>query len=229
MPLGSDHVDAMAVGERPAVYIVSDVRLVRDGLAWQLQCDGRLDIKGAGRPNSATLAALFAAPPAAVVLDLGVTGGLPFARKLHVDLPATCIIGFAVGECDDALAEWARTGICGYVERDGSAADIVATILHALRGELFCSPRFAAQLLAQFAAQSRAQAPAATGAPASLTPREQQILQFIGTGASNKDIARGLGISVATVKNHVHHLFEKLSVRRRSQASALFRGQSPHP
>ena len=212
-----------AVSDRPRVFIISDVRLVRDGLASQLQGDGRLDLRGVGRPDAATLATLVAAPPAAVILDLGVAQGLAFAQSLRAALPATRLVGFAV-DGDAALAEWARTGVCGYVEREGSAADIVAAVLHALCGELYCSPRFAAKLLAQLAAL----APAAICNTAALTPREQQILHYIGHGASNKDIARRLGISVATVKNHVHHLLEKLAVTRRAQASALFQGLQPH-
>ena len=210
-----------AFAERPRVFIISDVRLVRDGLAAQLQNDGRLDLRGAGRPDP--MATLIAVPPAAIILDLGVPEGLAFAERLRSALPATRIIGFAV-DGDGALAAWARTGVCGYVEREGSAADIVATVLHALCGELYCSPRFAARLLAQLAEH----APATSCSAASLTPREQQILHFIGHGATNKEIARRLGISVATVKNHVHHLLEKLSVSRRGQASALFQGLQPH-
>lgn len=212
---------------RPSLFVISDVRLVRDGLVWQLQRDGRLHLLGAGPPTAATLATLAACPPSAIALDLSAGGSLDFAKRLQLEIPEAKLVGFALGECDAQLADWARTGVCGYVEREGTATDIVVTILHALKGELYCSPRFAAQLLAQLAGRSKSAARDRGDIISALTPREAEILHEIRLGASNKEIARQLGISAATVKNHVHHLLEKLAVRRRSQASAMLSGLVP--
>lgn len=211
----------------PGIFIVSDIRLVRDGLAWQLQRDGRLEVLGAGAPGLATLGDLAARPPHAVALDLSGAGSIDFAERLRADLAEVKLVGFALGECEAQIADWARIGVCGYVEREGTATDIAVTVLHALKGELYCSPRFAAQLLAQLAARTQAVVRDRGSIIATLTPREVEILHEIRLGASNKEIARRLGISAATVKNHVHHLLEKLAVRRRSQASAMLSGLTP--
>jgi DNA-binding NarL/FixJ family response regulator len=212
----------------PSIFVVSDVRLIRDGLVWQLQRDGRLTVHGAGAPGPATLAALAARAPSAIALDLSAAGSFDFAGRLQAETPQVKLVGFALGKCDAQLADWARTGVCGYVEREGTAADIVVTVLHALKGELYCSPRFAAQLLAQLAGPLRPAATVRSDAISALTPRETEILREIRLGASNKEIARLLGISAATVKNHVHHVLEKLAVRRRSQASAMLSGLMPN-
>lgn len=211
----------------PGVFVVSDIRLVRDGLVWQLQRDGRLEVLGAGPPGPDTLADLVGQGPQAVILDLSGTGSIDFAAQLRAALAEVKLVGFALGECETELADWARAGVCGYVEREGTAADIAITVLHALKGELYCSPRFAAQLLAQLAVRAQAVVQDRGDIIASLTPREAEILHQIRLGASNKEIARRLGISAATVKNHVHHLLEKLAVRRRSQASAMLSGLIP--
>jgi DNA-binding NarL/FixJ family response regulator len=58
-----------------------------------------------------------------------------------------------------------------------------------------------------------------------LTSREREIVVLIDQGCSNKDIARRLGIEVATVKNHVHNILEKLHARRRSEAAAMVAGR----
>jgi DNA-binding NarL/FixJ family response regulator len=63
----------------------------------------------------------------------------------------------------------------------------------------------------------------ATGESVPLTPREREIMRLIDQGMTNKDIARHLGIGVATAKSHVHHILEKLHVRGRSQAAARLR------
>lgn len=214
----SDGAHGRFAAARPTVYIVSDVRLLRDGLAWQLEKDGRLHVAGSARPDSNGLEIVCAARSDAVLLDLGVTSGLGFVQLLRAAAPEVRIIGYAIGDSGSAIAEWARTGVCGYVEREGEVSDIVSTVFHAMRGELYCSPRFAARLLAQVANQAP---PIADDLLGKLTSRERQILQFLGEGVSNKEIARKLCIAVATVKNHVHNLLEKLSLQRRSQASAL--------
>jgi DNA-binding NarL/FixJ family response regulator len=213
----------------PSIFIVSDIRLVRDGLVWQLKRDGRLTVLGGGSASAATLDRLGSTPANSVALDLSAADGLAFAERLHKTLPDVKVVGFPIGECDPQLAQWARHGICGYVEREGTAEDIVATVLHALKGELYCSPRFAAHLLTELAARAATTAQTSGAVMASLTPREVEILQEIRVGASNKEIARQLGISAATVKNHVHHLLEKLDVRRRAQASAFLSGITPPP
>jgi two-component system nitrate/nitrite response regulator NarL len=104
-------------------------------------------------------------------------------------------------------------------------------VVHAVRGELLCSPKFAAMLLAQLAAVApqTVSGRRITDRAAKLTPREREVLDRIGQGLTNKEIARQLGISSATVKNHVHHLLEKLAVQRRSQALAHIRGSLVMP
>jgi DNA-binding NarL/FixJ family response regulator len=208
----------------PTIFIISDIRLVRDGLSSQLQRDGRLSPTGAGPPDSATIDNLVALAPCSIALDLSFSGALDFAEQLRARFTRVKLIGFAIGECDPQLAAWARTGVCGYVDKEGSAEDIVQTVLHALKGELYCSPRLGAQLVAQLSATIPRPR---VCAKVDLTPREAEILEEIRFGASNKEIARQLGISAATVKNHVHHVLEKLSVNRRGQASALMNGFSP--
>jgi two-component system, NarL family, nitrate/nitrite response regulator NarL len=88
-----------------------------------------------------------------------------------------------------------------------------------------CSPKLAATLLRRVAALAQEQrSPSALD---SLTIRERQIVGLIGDGLSNKEIASGLKIEVATVKNHVHNILEKLNVTRRSEAAALVERKHP--
>lgn len=210
----------------PTIYIVSDVRLYRDGLTWQLHGDKRLKILGSGSPDAASLLQLAALAPDVVAIDVGAAGALAFACQLRDRRVAVKPVAFAVSGQDSHLGDWARVGMRGFVEKEGSTEDIVASVLHAMRGELYCTPRFAALLLNQVVTEDSALVPRRPpGSPhASLTPRELEILHEINQGASNKEIARQLGISSATVKNHVHRVLEKLSVHRRAQATAVLNG-----
>src|SRR5262249_26135221 len=115
----------------------------------------------------------------------------------------------------------AEAGIHGYVTRDGSVNDVVVAIQSAVRGEVACSPRVAALLFQRVATLS--EATHGVQARPMLTRRELEIAGLITEGLSNKEIARSLRISSATVKNHVHNVLEKLQIRRRGEAAARLR------
>ena len=222
---GDDGEDQATGARRPKAYVVSDVLLYREGLSHQCHDNGQLDFIGSGPPTEETLQLLERIPPDAVILDLAMRDSIGFAEQIRDRVPRAKIVAFAVSNLDHRVVACAQAGICGYVPKDGTAVDIVTAVSHAVRDEFHCSPKVAAMLLAQLAAL----APEATAdrprRVPELTPREQQILGQIGQGLSNKEIARLLGISSATVKNHVHHLLDKLSVHRRTQAVAILHGQ----
>jgi DNA-binding NarL/FixJ family response regulator len=208
---------------------LSDVRLYREGLSWNLIREGSLEVVGAADPSDATLACLKALPLDAIVLDISVANSLELARSLRSHLPRTKLVAFAVSDVDGEILAGAMAGISGYVHRNGSVADLVQEVLNAVRGELHCSPRHAALLLEQVASLSRRRADSeqkensAAGMLQSLTRREVQVLDYVERGFSNKEIGRALNISCATVKNHVHHILEKLHVNRRAQVVARIR------
>jgi DNA-binding NarL/FixJ family response regulator len=208
---------------RPRAYVVTDVLLYREGLSAHLQKTKQLEFVGAGPPTETTLITLERLLPEAVILDLAMHEGMGFAKQVRDRIAQTKIVAFAVSEPDKHVIACAKAGICGYVPKDGTVQDIVLAVLHAVKGELLCSPKFAAMLLGQLAALAPESTRSELEHTAKLTSREMEILEQINRGLSNKEIARKLGISSATVKNHVHQLLGKLGVRRRAQALAFLR------
>jgi DNA-binding NarL/FixJ family response regulator len=106
----------------------------------------------------------------------------------------------------------------GFVSRDATLQDLADTLTGVVRDELMCSPVISAKLFRRVAH------PGHVGLEPSFTPltaREREVLALIREGLTNKEIATKLRISEATVKNHVHHLLEKLQVKRRVQAARL--------
>ncbi len=223
--LREDPNDRASGLRQPKVYVVSDVLLYREGLASHLRANDRLAFMGAGPPTEETLRLLERSSPDAAIIDLAMRDSIAFAEQIRDRVRGAKTVAFAVADLDQQVVAYARAGICGYVAKDGTAEDIVTAVLHAVRGELHCTPKFAAMLLAQLAALAPETRIEPRGPASRLTPREQQILDQISQGRSNKEIARLLGISAATVKNHVHHLLEKFSVHRRTQALAVLHGQ----
>lgn len=207
--------------DRPRLFILSDVRLMCEGLA--LALSGQRSVVVVGTSDlSVSPDHISRLRPDVLLLDIG-TGSLGAMLPLRQLLPNLKVVAFAVAEVEDAVIACAEAGLSGYVSRTGSAEDVVAAVHRAVRGELLCSPRTAALLFTRVAALSAQ--PGAAG-DVLLTRREREITGLLEKGLSNKEIARLLHIGSATVKNHVHSILGKLQVRRRGEAAARIRRTS---
>jgi DNA-binding NarL/FixJ family response regulator len=214
---------------RPRIFLLSDVRLYREGLLWGLSRQDAFDVIGADDCSTRTLTYLVELHPEVVILDVGAAEAFATANALSSRLPITKIIAFAVSEVDDVVLACAEAGIAGYVAPNGSASDLISAVEFALRDELYCSPRIAHLLSRRIGALSSRLAGSGSSEPQTLTQRERQILCLVGEGKSNKEIGRALQISNATVKNHVHNILEKLQVQRRGEAAAWLRAAVAPP
>jgi len=205
---------------RASLIIVSDVRIVRDGIAKALGGDGRLQLFGAVAPENAVHVASRLIPDV-VLLDIRTQGALETARTLRGSRHGLEIVAIGVAGSDAMLLACAQAGISGFIAPEASTDAVVAAIESALRGELVCTPRLAGMLLNRIGAL--AAVPAQNWETDQLTPREHGIAVLIGEGLSNKQIAFALGIQNATVKNHVHNILSKMRLSRRSQVSGRLR------
>jgi two-component system nitrate/nitrite response regulator NarL len=215
-----------AIGAAAAnrVFILSDVRLYREGLAWSLSQRPEVELVGAAAPNAGGLAEAVSSAPAAVLLDFAMPEVLCLPKTLNRLIPGVKVIAFAVSEVDDELLACAEAGIAGFVTQNASVDDLVDAIWKALRGEVLCSARMTGLLFQRLAALSEA-----TQVPSDIRPltrRECEIVELINKGMSNKEIARSLRIASATVKNHVHNILGKLQVTCRGEATATLRKSS---
>lgn len=191
------------------VVIVAGSRLYRDGLQ-QLLTSRRQIVVVATAADEQTAAIAVRETSSDVVLFELAVGGAAGARALtKLGIP---VVVLTVPETEQAVIACAEAGVVGFVPREGSVDDVVAAIEIAARGETACTPRTAAILRSRV----RELADARPTAPArALTAREQEIVELIRKGLSNKEIASRLFIEVPTVKNHVHNILEKLQVSRR--------------
>jgi len=202
-----------------SLFILSDVRLLCEGLSSCLARQECLRIAGHGD---------LATPPEQVVdsgaqvllVDIATPQGLQQSAAYRALAPALKVVAIAVAEAEQDILACAEAGVSGFVLREGSISDVVAAVHNAMRDELVCSPKVAAALFGRLALLS---ARTVTRAPAAgvdtLTPREHEIIRFVGEGLSNKEIARALRIRNSTVKNHMHNVLSKLQIRRRGEIS----------
>ena len=211
------------VGALPlCTVIVSDVRLLCEGLTIGLEKTGEVRVIGTAATVEAVSELLTIHASAVVLLDSGMPGALELARDVLQARSNVRIVAVAVSEDGPEIVACAEAGLIGYVPRDGSIADVVNATRNAMINELHCSPKVSAVLFKHLASNSIS-TPTVTSS--NLTAREAQILELIDLGLSNKQIGQRLRIGTATVKNHIHNLLDKLHVKRRAEAAALMRAQ----
>ncbi|MEO8678867.1 MAG: response regulator transcription factor [Vicinamibacterales bacterium] len=199
------------------VLIVASTWLYREGLAQLLAAHDAFTVVGTAADRHQAAVEIRERQPGVVLLDLATPESAAIIRELKALAPEVPIVAIAVPDLEADVLSTIESGVTGYLSRDGSLTELLTVIKSAARGELQCSPRIAGVLLRRIAALAAEhdRAAASTGQHERLTIRERQIVSLIEQNLSNKEIAQHLGIEVATVKNHVHNVLEKLNLRRR--------------
>jgi DNA-binding NarL/FixJ family response regulator len=206
----------------PRVFILSNIRLLREGLVLALSRQSSIEVVGSS--DATALNEVADSCPDVMLLDISSPAILESSAFLRRVMPDVKIVALGVAEVEQVVLACAKAGVSGFVYSQGSANDVAAAVHSAVRGELVCSPRTAGMLLNRI---SSLVGPANDTSDDALTPREREVMTFVNEGLSNKQIATLLGIRDATVKNHVHSILGKLRVRRRGEAAAQLRQHRP--
>lgn len=201
------------------VLIVSGIRLYREGLAEVLARIEPLQVVGQHSDSESTLARVRQGNVDVVILDMSTPESHALARAVRATESALPIVALGISGSETDVMACAEAGVTGYVTRDESLNDLVAAVQSTVRGELLCSPQMAGSLVRRLAVLALNRHP--DGSETALTVRENQIGGLLKQHLSNKEIAGHLGIEVATAKNHVHNLLDKLGVHRRADAARL--------
>ncbi len=200
--------------DRPiAVAIIHGSRVMREGLRETLSRQPGLRVVGAFGSAGEVLAQA-SAEDEILVYDLGTARQEGAARvmELHERLPRTKMLMVNVVDDDQAIIECVRAGASGCILQDASLEELVAGIRSIAQGTPYPSPRVITSLFSYVASL---QAGEDRLPPTPLTKREEQILQLLAEGLSNKEIAQKLFLQPQTVKNYVHLILQKLDLRSR--------------
>ncbi len=212
----------MMTNDEPVrVMVVDDHRLFRRGLVALLALDPGVRVVGeAGDAGEAVLRARELQPQV-ILLDLDLPGasGIQALAGLREASPESRVLMLTVSEDAQDMQAALRAGAQGYLLKTMEGEDLSGAIRRAAVGEAVVSPEMTGKLVAAL------QAPAPTPSLAPATPsqllsrREQEVLEQIALGASNKEIARALDIAETTVKIHVQGILRKLGLTSRVQAA----------
>jgi DNA-binding NarL/FixJ family response regulator len=207
------------------VLIVDDHPVFRDGLAGLLATVPEVQVVGTAGTAEEAIAAVNETWPDVVLMDINLPGasGVEATRWVMQIAPATAVLVISMVDDDDSVFAALAAGARGYVLKGASATEITAALSTVAAGGAVFGAGVASRMLA------RTPAPPSGSLPGQgdLTAREREVLDLLAEGASNRQIARALGVSLKTVQNHVSRILDKLQAPDRTQAVLRARGLPP--
>lgn len=191
------------------IVVADDHPIVRGGIVALLDSADDMEVVGQAATGTEAVELAMSLQPDLVLMDLRMpelTGDEATAAILQ-DSPGIRIVVLTTYESDENILTAIEAGASGYLLKAAPQEEILAGIRSVARGDVALAPSIAALLV------RRVKSPAIT-----LSPRETEVLRLVAAGHSNPSIAKSLFLSEATVKTHLLHVFEKLSVSDRTRA-----------
>jgi DNA-binding NarL/FixJ family response regulator len=201
------------------VFLLDDHEVVRRGVADLLEPEPDITVVGEAATAAEALSRVPAISPDVAVLDVRLPDGdgVTVCRELRSQLPNLRCIMLTSFADDDALFDAIMAGATGYVLKQIRGNDLVGAIRTVASGQSLLDPRTTARVLDRMReTANRRRDPLAT-----LTDQERTVLEHIGEGLTNRQIAERMFLAEKTVKNYVSHLLAKLGMERRTQAAVL--------
>jgi DNA-binding NarL/FixJ family response regulator len=205
-----------------SLAIIEDNRLVRDALAAMLSRLADVQVVAAPVADTASLAKT---KPHVILLDAGLRDqdSLHVAAVLKRELPEASVVVMDLLPVHEEIAEFVKVGVSGFILKDATVEQFVGTIRSVAEGETVLPVVSSESLYSQIANAAHAEVGAEAPDDVRLTPREREVIAYIGDGLSDKDAARRLDISVYAVRSHVRNIMEKLALYTRLQIAAYSR------
>lgn len=207
-----------STGPTIRVLLADDHPIVRDGLAALLSTQPDLTVVGEAATGAEALHQTASLTPDVVLMDLQMPGmdGMTATAAIRAAHPEVRVLVLTTYDTDADITAAVDAGAVGYLLKDTGRHELCAAVRTAARGGAALSPTVAAKVLAHMRGDRGA----------GLSGRELEVLSAVARGQSNKQIARALRLSEATVKTHLLHIYAKLDVGDRTAAvtAALGRG-----
>lgn len=197
------------------ILIVDDHPVVRAGLRTLLDGRAEIDVVAEAQDGVSALRVAAECWPDVVLCDLRLGAGIDgvaVTRALADGPRAPAVVILTTYDHDADIVRAVEAGAAGYLLKDAATDELVAAIVAAAAGETVLSPTMTERMIATFRTRR-----------AGLSERELDVLRLVAEGLSNREIAKGLFVSEATVKTHLNHAFGKLGVDSRTAAVAAAR------
>jgi DNA-binding NarL/FixJ family response regulator len=203
------------------VMLVDDQVMFRVGLRTLFSVQEDLKVVGEAENGREAVELAARLKPDVVLMDLRmpVLDGAAATRRIMEQNPQARVIVLTTFDDDEAVFEGLRSGAVGYLLKDASSEKLFEAVRAAAQGESFLSPSVATKVVSEFTRLSKRRKVRREELMEPLTERELEVLQLVGRGATNREIARSLMIAIGTVKNHLTSVYDKLTVSNRTEAA----------
>lgn len=207
------------------VAIIEDNRLVREGMTDML--NELPDVRVVLASTSLETTMLKDTKPRVVLLDVGLQdkNSLRLAETVRKEMEDARVIVMDLLPAHEEIAEFVNVGVAGFILKDATFEDFVATIRSVADGARVLPPRMTGTLFSQIAQVAVKRGKEAALDSVRMTQREREVIALIAEGRSNKEIATRLNIAADTVKSHVRNVMEKLALHTRLQIAAYAHSQ----
>lgn len=212
-------------GEAISVVVVDDHPLYREGVVRTLEEDGGFAVLAQGASAADAVRLTETLSPDVVLLDISMPGGGHAAlADISGRYPDVAVVMLTMSEIDDDVIRAMEGGARGFVPKGVGGDELTAILRQVAAGEAYVSPALAGRLLSRI---RHGQAWRKSAGPAELlTTREEEILQLVAEGLSNKEIGRKLDLQEKTIKHYMTNILQKLNVRNRVEAAIKARERS---
>ncbi len=201
------------------LLLVDDQELVCQGLRAMLNLESDLEVVGVANNGQAAIEQVETLQPDVVLMDIRmpIMDGREATRIICQKFPNTKVLVVSTFDEDDYIAHAIKAGAKGYLLKDMPVEELAQAIRLVYRGYSQMGPGLMEKMLDGILDSCATEAEPDKPELAELTPREVEVLNLIGTGCTNREIAKQLYITEGTVKTHVTHILNRLNLRNRSQ------------
>ncbi len=205
------------------LLIIEDNRLLREGITAMIKKQPDLKMMAALGESETTLTKVSDSNPDVLLLGFSSTNQDSFEliKSLKKNCPATEVIVLDVVPLQSGIVTFIKAGVSGFLLKDASTNDFLNTIRLVADGEKVLPPNLTGSLFSQIINYGdETEEKLRRFEAVRLTKREQQVIDWVSEGITNKEIADKLNLSVYTVKSHIHNILEKLALRSRVQIAS---------
>ena len=208
-----------------SVFLLAENRLLREALAKILNKKTDITVVGSAPLSSGVVLKITASSPQVLLFDPphNTRGECSIIPPLRKALPTLKVVMIGMDPDKELFLRAVRDGIAGYVLKDATAPEVADAVRSVAENQAVCPAGLCQALFEYVARQSPAYPNLLVKHHMGLTRREQQLVEMIGRGFTNKEIAVTLGLSEQTIKNHIHRMLRKLGASDRLAAAEMCR------
>jgi DNA-binding NarL/FixJ family response regulator len=201
------------------ILLVDDHAFIRRALKISLGDESSLEIVGEAENGQFAIAQVESIQPDVVLMDIQMPlmDGVEATKQICDRFPETKVLILTVDDTEEYVSQALKYGASGYILKNTSPEELSFAIQAVYRGYMHLDLNLGRKVIARIPEISEV----STTDWDKLTPREQQIVKLIATGANNEEIANQLYISTRTVKNHITNILSQLNLQNRTQVAIL--------